>query len=285
MYNRDYLIRASRFLNEDTEERIVADDSNIKEIVSEELEKLGDRANLNHIDVSQVTNMEDLFYESNFNGDISNWDVSNVENMDMMFYKSKFNGDISQWDVSKVNSMFGMFGCSLFNRDISNWNIKNVRNMESMFHGSKFNQDLSNWDLSRVKHKNNMFKNTKIKSESKKVLMDETHYRKYKQFLRERTEGRRYNNVYFVKTDYNNYEVWDEDEYESNMKYYDDIDLYTIKDRPFDLDNRKAYRVFEEYLTPRERRQAGYDDRDLGGGRRSYNDYIEQRKFRRRSKY
>ena len=123
MYNRDYLIRASRFLNEDTEERIVADDSNIYDIVSEELEKLGDRANLNHIDVSQVTNMEDLFYESNFNGDISKWDVSNVENMNYMFQNSQFNGDISKWNISKVKEMFGMFYNSQFNQDISKWNI------------------------------------------------------------------------------------------------------------------------------------------------------------------
>jgi len=34
-----------------------------------------------------------------------------------------------------------------------------------------------------------MFNESK-RSRVKKVLMDETHYRKYKQFLRERTDGR-----------------------------------------------------------------------------------------------
>lgn len=44
--------------------------------------------------------MSDLFYYSEFNGDISKWDVSNVENMNSMFEESSFNGDISKWDVS-----------------------------------------------------------------------------------------------------------------------------------------------------------------------------------------
>jgi surface protein len=36
-----------------------------------------------------------MFSTSEFNGDISNWDVSNVTNMEGIFYNSKFNGDIS----------------------------------------------------------------------------------------------------------------------------------------------------------------------------------------------
>jgi hypothetical protein len=36
-----------------------------------------------------------MFKKSIFNKDISNWNVSNVINMEGMFYKSEFNGDIS----------------------------------------------------------------------------------------------------------------------------------------------------------------------------------------------
>ena len=43
--------------------------------------------------------------------------------MHEMFYDSGFNQDISQWDVSKVQDVYQMFGESLFNRDISPWNI------------------------------------------------------------------------------------------------------------------------------------------------------------------
>ena len=52
---------------------------------------------------------------------ISKWDVSNVTNMLNMFKGSIFSGDISKWDVSNVKDMSYMFMQSLFNQDISNW--------------------------------------------------------------------------------------------------------------------------------------------------------------------
>jgi len=39
--------------------------------------------------------MQEMFSDSEFNGDISQWDVSNVTNMSSMFRYSVFNGDIS----------------------------------------------------------------------------------------------------------------------------------------------------------------------------------------------
>lgn len=59
-------------------------------------------ANLNHLDVTAVTDMTRMFICSEFNGDISQWDVSNVTDMSYMFLCSEFNGDISNWDTSKV---------------------------------------------------------------------------------------------------------------------------------------------------------------------------------------
>ena len=50
------------------------------------------QTDLNCIDVSQITNLEDLFSSINDQGtlvkdiDISEWDVSNVTNMESMFY-------------------------------------------------------------------------------------------------------------------------------------------------------------------------------------------------------
>ena len=53
--------------------------------------------------------MSSLFEYSDFNGDISKWDVSNVTNMEDMFFRSEFNGDILNWDVSNVTNMASMF--------------------------------------------------------------------------------------------------------------------------------------------------------------------------------
>ena len=44
-----------------------------------------------------------------FSGDISKWNVSNVTNMREMFAHSKFDGDISKWDVSNVKNINHMF--------------------------------------------------------------------------------------------------------------------------------------------------------------------------------
>ena len=78
-------------------ERIIATDDTLNDIISQEIRKYGTNADLNHIDVSNVTNMSYMFCNSRFNGDISNWNVSNVTNMSSMFKNSKFNGDISKW--------------------------------------------------------------------------------------------------------------------------------------------------------------------------------------------
>ena len=55
-----------------------------------------------------------MFTNSKFNGDISKWDVSNVNNMENMFYGSVFNQDISNWDVSNVKFKLDIFyKCSI----------------------------------------------------------------------------------------------------------------------------------------------------------------------------
>ena len=133
-------------------ETIKCTDDNIKQIVKEQIELLGNEADLNHLDVSNVTSMGAgaTFYFSQFNGDISKWDVSEVKDMGDMFGCSSFNGDISKWDVGNVTNMRHMFYKSQFNGDISKWDVGNVTDMLQMFSDSQFTGDVSNWDVSNV---------------------------------------------------------------------------------------------------------------------------------------
>ena len=87
----------------------VSDHDELMELIDYFIEQFGNECNLNWIDVSNVTDMQWMFDESEFNGDISKWDVSNVTDMEEMFSFSKFNGDISQWDVSNVTNKSKMF--------------------------------------------------------------------------------------------------------------------------------------------------------------------------------
>lgn len=102
------------------------------------IENEGLGANLNHINTSKITDMSGLFKNSKFYGAISKWDVSNVTNMEQMFYGAKgFNRDISKWDVSNVVNTNRMFCYATnFNSDISKWNLKSVKNSDKMFTNS-----------------------------------------------------------------------------------------------------------------------------------------------------
>ena len=121
------------------------DSEELKNVIEGAIKIYGDQVNLNWIDVSNVTNMKFMFYDTTFNGDISQWNVSNVTNMEAMFCSSEFNQDLSKWDVSNVTNMNFMFAYSQFNGDISKWDVSNVTDMGGMFIKSPLEKNLPKW--------------------------------------------------------------------------------------------------------------------------------------------
>ncbi|HEC1779848.1 TPA: BspA family leucine-rich repeat surface protein, partial [Campylobacter lari] len=82
------------------------------------------------------TDMSNLFNNSkrkDFSG-IEEWDVSNVTNMSDMFYCcTNFNQSLEGWNVSNVTNMSNMFcGCVNFNQSLEKWNMSNEASKHHM---------------------------------------------------------------------------------------------------------------------------------------------------------
>ena len=114
------------------------DKKELMRMIDDEVVKNGKNCSLNHIDVSEITDMSTVFRQSIFDGDITNWDVSNVKDMSFMFEYSDFTGknsDLSQWDVSNVDLMIYMFVHSKFNnrKSLNGWRVKKTAQTRGMF--------------------------------------------------------------------------------------------------------------------------------------------------------
>ena len=105
--NKDIKVKEYHYHPKDKDELIT--------LLKELLEERGKDADLNDIDVSNITDMSELFYGLDPHKiDISEWNVSNVKNMELMFDNCiNFNSDLNKWDVSNVTNMESMFdGCN-----------------------------------------------------------------------------------------------------------------------------------------------------------------------------
>ena len=69
----------------------------LKDIIKQRIKQEGNEVDLNDIDVSNITDMSNLFEYKDFNGDISKWDVSNVKNMSNVFAGSPLEGKEPSW--------------------------------------------------------------------------------------------------------------------------------------------------------------------------------------------
>ena len=133
------------------------DRKHLKEMVRFEMNAHGNACDLNHIDVSAITDFSMVFASSMFVGNVSRWNVEQGANFSGMFENSNFNGDISRWDVGQVRCMEFMFENSAFNQDLSSWNVEQVITTRCMFKDSPFDQDISRWQLRAVLDMGRMF--------------------------------------------------------------------------------------------------------------------------------
>jgi len=111
---------------------------------------ISNNENVNVVCTSFVTNMNALIENNlSFNQNINNWDVSNVTEGSRMFFNSNFNSDISAWNVGSVTNMNQMFQSSQFNNSsLYNWDMSAVEDLGQMFYQSSFNQNIGQWNLS-----------------------------------------------------------------------------------------------------------------------------------------
>ena len=106
------------------------------------------------------TNMSLMFFNTTFNGNISQWGTSRVTSTYSMFEAAPlFHQDLRLWDVSSVTTFSRMFnGARAFNGDVTTWDMRRAVDLTYMFStATAFNRDVSSWDVSCVTRTLGMF--------------------------------------------------------------------------------------------------------------------------------
>lgn len=90
------------------------------------ISKEGGSCDLNFIDVSAVTNFDEIFKGTFFSGNVSNWNIAQARSANEMFKDTLFNGDLSKWSVSALVNSGGvdnMLDNQTFSGHLSPWGI------------------------------------------------------------------------------------------------------------------------------------------------------------------
>lgn len=122
----------------------ISNSKHLHETIQEHIQRLGPWCSLNHLDVSRITNMDGLFANSPFNGDISDWDTSKVTSAIGMFLESAFDGDISKWNMDELKFATDMFKYATFGGDISAWRFAKPGpgSLTGAFYSKHFQSDM-----------------------------------------------------------------------------------------------------------------------------------------------
>ena len=64
---------------------IIKDKEHLRKAIEQEVSTQGNECDLNHLDVSKVTNMSYIFYESKFNKNLDDWKPYKLEYKENMF--------------------------------------------------------------------------------------------------------------------------------------------------------------------------------------------------------
>ncbi len=106
---------------------------------------------INKWDISHITDLRRTFFGCHrLNCNLSNWDLSRYSgSLSNMFYECyEFEGHgLENWNISNVTSLFGMFvKCRNLNVNLSDWKPIECTSIAHMFNGCKiFDCDLSSW--------------------------------------------------------------------------------------------------------------------------------------------